>query len=63
VEEGRQVADFVDFSIIALAWLTEDGETGWNPDYDISIPADNSIDWRDIDVFAAGLSLVSSELK
>lgn len=43
--------DMVDFAILSLAWLTEDGEIGWNPDCDISIPADNSVNMLDIAVF------------
>lgn len=42
--------DFDDFAVFALAWLTEPGEPEWNPACDISIPADNSIDWHDLDV-------------
>lgn len=50
--DGECDVDFVDFAILALAWLTEPGQTGWNPDCDISIPADNSIDWRDLDILS-----------
>ncbi|MHC4460810.1 MAG: right-handed parallel beta-helix repeat-containing protein [Planctomycetota bacterium] len=50
--DGQCDVDFVDFSIFALAWLTEDGQPGWNPDCDISIPADSYINWDDLDVFA-----------
>jgi len=44
--------DFKDFAVFALAWLTEDGEPGYNPDFDIGIPADNYIDIFDLDAFA-----------
>jgi predicted outer membrane repeat protein len=44
--------DFVDYAIFALAWLTEPGDAQWNPACDISVPADNHIDWNDFDVFA-----------
>jgi len=44
--------DFLDYAIFALAWLTEPGQTGWNPDCDISIPADSYINWDDLDVIA-----------
>ncbi len=43
--------DMVDFATFALAWLTEPGDAGWNPDCDISTPADNSIDMLDVAVF------------
>jgi hypothetical protein len=34
--------------ILALAWLSEDGEGTWNPDCDISIPADGLINLPDV---------------
>jgi len=40
--------DFADFSIIALAWLTEPADTRWNPLCNISTPLDNIIDSRDL---------------
>lgn len=43
--------DFKDFAVLALAWLTQQGQTGYNPLCDISIPADQYIDLRDLDVF------------
>ncbi len=43
--------DFFDYSIFASAWLTEDGEPGYNPDFDIGIPADDYIDMFDLEVF------------
>jgi len=42
--------DFEDFAIFALAWLTEPGQPQYNPACEISIPADNSIDWHDLDI-------------
>jgi hypothetical protein len=33
-----------------LAWLSEDGEGAWNPDCDISIPADGFINLPDLGV-------------
>jgi len=42
--------DFGDFSIFAPAWLTEPSDDGWNPDCDISVPANNSIDMLDLAV-------------
>jgi subtilisin family serine protease len=49
--DGECDVDMVDFAILASAWLTEDGEAGWNPDCDISIPADNSVNMLDLAVF------------
>ena len=43
--------DSVDFAIFALAWLTEPGDDNWNPDCDISIPANNFVDTLDLEVF------------
>lgn len=48
--DGECDVDFKDFAILALAWLTEDGEAGYNPVCDISIPADNYIDLRDLGI-------------
>ncbi len=39
-----------DVRILALAWLSEDGEGAWNPDCDISIPADDLINLLDLGV-------------
>jgi parallel beta-helix repeat protein len=50
--DGECDVDFVDFAILALAWLTEPGQTGWNPDCDISISADSYINWDDLNVVA-----------
>ncbi len=49
--DGGYDVDFVDSAIFASAWMTEPGDAEWNPDCDISIPADNRIDWRDLEVF------------
>jgi subtilisin family serine protease len=49
--DGECDVDMVDFAILAWAWLTEDGEAGWNPDCDISIPADSSVNMPDLAVF------------
>jgi len=45
--------DFVDFAIFALAWLTQQGDGQYNPHCDISLPADQYIDWRDLKVQTA----------
>ncbi len=43
--------DLDDYAIFAAAWLTTEGQPGWNADCDISIPADNIINLRDLLVF------------
>ena len=40
--------DFADFAVLALAWLTSDGQVGYNSACDISIPVDGYIDWLDL---------------
>lgn len=45
------IVDMADFSILARAWLATDNGPHWNPDCDISIPSDNSIDMLDLHVF------------
>jgi parallel beta-helix repeat protein len=50
--DGECDIDFVDFAILGLAWLTEPPDENWNKFCDISIPADNSIDWRDLDIIS-----------
>ncbi|MHC4573093.1 MAG: C10 family peptidase [Planctomycetota bacterium] len=42
--------DFDDFAVFALAWMTQDGQAGYTPVCDISVPADRYIDWHDLDV-------------
>lgn len=48
---GECGVDIIDFAVLSSAWLTEDGDVGWNGDCDISIPADNSINILDLTVF------------
>jgi len=43
--------DFADFAVLAMAWMLEDGEEGYNPRCDISEPADERIDMSDLEVF------------
>jgi hypothetical protein len=43
--------DFVDFAILASAWMTQVGDTNYNSDCDISIPPDNVIDSLDLAEF------------
>ncbi len=46
--DGDSDVDGRDFSIFSDAWMTRRGDPGWNPDCDISRPADNKIDLRDL---------------
>jgi hypothetical protein len=48
--DGECDVDFEDWALFAMAWLTEQGEAGYISDYDISIPADNKVDWRDVEI-------------
>lgn len=43
--------DFADFAVLALAWLTEEGQAGYNSNCDIAIPYDKAIDEKDLQVF------------
>ncbi len=45
------VVDLADFAIFTSAWLAKPEDANWNPDCDISIPADNFIDELDLTVF------------
>jgi predicted outer membrane repeat protein len=49
--DGECDVDFADWGLFAMGWLKEQGEAGYVPDYDISIPADNKINWADVKVF------------
>lgn len=40
--------DFFDFSILGTAWRTKPSDAQWNHLCDISNPADDFIDWRDV---------------
>lgn len=44
--------DFADFAILASAWLTTDGQAGWNNGCDIALPADDIINEKDLEIFA-----------
>ncbi|MFB0524150.1 MAG: C10 family peptidase [Phycisphaerae bacterium] len=44
--------DIADFAIFSSAWLTEPSDAQWNPDCDISSPADNFINMLDLTAFA-----------
>jgi hypothetical protein len=49
--DGDGDVDTADFAVFASAWLTGPADAQWNPDCDISIPADNFIDTLDLTVF------------
>ncbi len=42
--------DFADFNVLALAWLTEEGQAGYDPNCDIAVPFDSVIDEKDLKV-------------
>jgi hypothetical protein len=42
--------NFGDLSVLAQAWMTQEGEPGWDWACDISDPPDDYIDWRDLAV-------------
>jgi len=43
--------DSVDFSVLALSWQKEQGQAGYDPNCDISMPADDIIDEKDLKIF------------
>ena len=45
------VADMADYAILTKAYLSQPGNPQWNPDCDISSPADDIVDMRDLNVF------------
>ena len=48
-EDG--IVAMADFTLLSKAWLATDNTGGWNPDCDITVPADNSIDMLDLAAF------------
>lgn len=48
--DGECDVDLGDFGIFALAWLSEEGDRDYNPDCDISNPADDTIDILDAEI-------------
>jgi len=44
--------DLHDYAAFAAAWRARQGQSGWNEGCDISVPADNVIDLRDLAVLA-----------
>ncbi len=49
---GDWWVDGADFVVLARAWRTMAGEDGWNPACDVSMPADGTIDARDLAVLS-----------
>ncbi len=43
--------DFADFAVLALAWLTEEGQAGYDQNCDIALPYDGAIDEKDLGIF------------
>ena len=43
--------DLKDFAAFALTWLLEEQEVGYDPNCDISFPADGIIDEKDLKIF------------
>ena len=43
--------NFLDFSVLGLAWYSEPGDGNWDANCDISEPNDNVIDELDLGVF------------
>jgi len=43
--------DFIDFAVLASAWLTEEGQAGYDSNCDIALPSDGKIDMKDLQVF------------
>jgi len=45
------VVDMADYAVLTAAYLSQPGDPRWNPDCDISSPADDIVDMRDFNVF------------
>jgi len=43
--------DFADFAVLALAWLTEEGQAEYDSNCDIALPYDKAINEKDLQVF------------
>ena len=44
--------DYVYISEFAQAWLSSPGESNWNPDFDLAVPANGLVDFMDFSVIA-----------
>lgn len=49
---GDEAVDFLDYAILLNAWMTSEGQTGWNPLCDLS--NDGTINYEDLDLFVRG---------
>jgi hypothetical protein len=49
---AEKLLDQIELAALALAWLSKPGDDNWNPNYDISQPPDNVINFLDFAVFA-----------
>ena len=43
--------DFSDYSVLGLSWLLKEGQTGYEPMCDISLPPDKLVDCNDLTIF------------
>jgi hypothetical protein len=51
--DGDGDVDLHDYTVLAAAWRTREGQPRWNADCDIGVPADRVVDLRDLAVFVA----------
>jgi len=49
---GNRIVDANDLAVVSAAWLSEPGAPAWNPACDVSSPADDRIDLRDLTALA-----------
>jgi hypothetical protein len=45
---GDCSVNMIDYAMLAFSWMTNPGDINWNPNSDISIPADDSINMLDL---------------
>ncbi len=50
--DGDTDVDLYDYAVFAAAWRARSGQPGWSEACDISVPADNVVDGRDLAVLA-----------
>jgi hypothetical protein len=58
IDEDGDV-DEADLNVFMSAWLSEAGDAQWNPDCDISVPADNRIDILDFAALSKNWAIVT----
>lgn len=44
--------DYIDNSVLAKAWKSQQGQAKWNPDCNLAEPKDNVINFKDMSVLA-----------